>query len=129
VTQPPISEDDIVSTVIAQLRPNIVRIIRVSVESSGVNLSNYDTLVEDIIVQLRPVVSGAVQAAVSGSAGLNADNLKEKIIQQLRPFVVEGVQKEVIQIQGQSSAPALSEEQESILRISVSAENFSDKFL
>jgi len=106
-----VSEKKIVQTVISQLRPTVIRIIRVSVESSNVDLSNYKNLVEEIITKLRPVVLSAVRDAIAGSGSYNAEDLTEQIILELRPFVEEGVQKEVIQIQEQSQVPALTEEQ------------------
>jgi len=74
------------------------------VASANVDLTNYQNLVEEIIVRLRPVILSSVQTALTGSTvagNFNAEDLTERIILQLRPFVEEGVKREVVQIQQQ----------------------------
>jgi len=104
--------DQVVNTVIVQLRPTVITIIREAVSSSNLDSGNYDGLVETIIVQLRPVVLNAVQAAISSSGAngnYNAEDIAQRIILELRPFIQEGVQREVTQQQQQR--PQLTEDQ------------------
>ena len=51
-----LTAEEVVRQVSTELKPTIIQIIRTTVESANVDLSNYDNLVEVIIVQLRPVV-------------------------------------------------------------------------
>jgi len=90
----------IVSSVIRDLRPIIIRIIKESVRNYKGDLSKYGNLVETIMVQLRPVVLAEVRRALSASTDpghdhLNAEDLTAKIMLQLRGFVEEGVQEQV----------------------------------
>lgn len=87
----------IVTSVIQDLRPIIIRIIKESVRAYDGDLSQYGDLVETIMLQLRPVVLAEVRRALSTSSlkGLNAQDLTGKITIQLRPFVEEGVQEQV----------------------------------
>merc|ERR1712213_86932 len=90
----------IVSSVIQDLRPIIIRIIRESVRNYKGDLSKYGNLVETIMVQLRPVVLAEVRRALAvstdpGHDHLNAEDLTAKIMLQLRGFVEEGVQEQV----------------------------------
>jgi len=89
------SEQAIVTTVISQLREIVINIIRASVDQSGVDLTNYASLVDEIMIQLKPVVLGAVRKAIDGKTNLDAISLTEKILIQLEPFVEEGVRKEI----------------------------------
>merc|ERR1711981_798503 len=93
--------DKIVSSVIQDLRPIIVRIIRESVRNYKGDLSQYGNLVESILGQLRPVVLSEVKRALSTSSykGLEAEDLTEKIMIQLRPFVVEGVEAQIRELE------------------------------
>jgi len=87
----------IVTSVIQDLRPIIIKIIRESVRNYQGDLSQYGNLVETIITQLRPVVLAEVKRALATSSykGLDAQDLSNNIIIQLRPFVEEGVQEQV----------------------------------
>ena len=94
------TEQKIVSSVIRDLRPIIIRIIKESVRNYKGDLSKYGNLVETIMVQLRPVVLAEVRRALSASTDpghdhLNAEDLTAKIMLQLRGFVEEGVQEQV----------------------------------
>merc|ERR1712241_218301 len=90
----------IVTSVIQDLRPIIIRIIRESVRNYKGDLSKYGNLVETILTQLRPVVLAEVRRALAtstdpGHSHLKADDLTEKIMLRLRGFVEEGVQEQV----------------------------------
>lgn len=90
----------IVTSVIQDLRPIIIRIIRESVRNYKGDLSKYGNLVETILTQLRPVVLAEVRRALAtstdpGHTHLKADDLTEKIMLRLRGFVEEGVQEQV----------------------------------
>jgi hypothetical protein len=41
-----LTEDDVVSSVISELRPTVIAVIRATVESAGVNLGNPESLVK-----------------------------------------------------------------------------------
>merc|ERR1712141_400101 len=90
----------IVNSVIQDLRPIIIRIIRESVRNYKGDLSKYGNLVETILTQLRPVVLAEVRRALAtstdpGHTHLKADDLTEKIMLRLRGFVEEGVKEQV----------------------------------
>merc|ERR1712226_407718 len=90
----------IVTSVIQDLRPTIIRIIKESVRNYKGDLSKYGNLVETILTQLRPVVLAEVRRALAtstdpGHSHLKADDLTEKIMLRLRGFVEEGVQEQV----------------------------------
>merc|ERR1712241_866251 len=90
----------IVTSVIQDLRPIIIRIIKESVRNYKGDLSKYGNLVETILTQLRPVVLAEVRRALAtstdpGHTHLKADDLTEKIMLRLRGFVEEGVQEQV----------------------------------
>jgi len=89
-----------VTSVIQDLRPIIIRIIKESVRNYKGDLSKYGNLVETILTQLRPVVLAEVRRALAtstdpGHSHLKADDLTEKIMLRLRGFVEEGVQEQV----------------------------------
>merc|ERR1712018_872651 len=65
--QEKITAEKIVSSVIRDLRPIIIRIIKESVRNYKGDLSKYGNLVETIMVQLRPVVLAEVRRALSAS--------------------------------------------------------------
>ena len=89
-------EDKVVKQVTSDLKPTVIRIIQVTVSSSGVDLSNVESLLETILTQLRPVVLKEVNVALkSSSYALNANSLAERIVLTLRPFVLEALRKEV----------------------------------
>merc|ERR1712018_474277 len=97
----------IVTSVIQDLRPIIIRIIRESVRNYKGDLSKYGNLVETILTQLRPVVLAEVRRALAtstdpGHSHLKADDLTEKIMLRLRGFVEEGVQEQVRILQEES---------------------------
>ena len=52
-----LTADQVVEQVKTELRPVIIQIVRPAVLNSDVDLSNYDSLVETIMVQLNPVVT------------------------------------------------------------------------
>merc|ERR1712038_1472108 len=98
--QQQITTQKIVSSVIQDLRPIIIRIIRESVRNYKGDLSKYGNLVETIMVQLRPVVLAEVRRALAvstdpGHNALSAEEITEKIMLQLRGFVEEGVREQV----------------------------------
>ena len=104
---------EIVTSVITDLRPIIVRIIKESVRNYKGDLSKYGNLVESILGQLRPVVLAEVKRALETThyKGLDAEDLTTKIIAQLRAFVEEGVQEQVrlLQQELQNSADQVVE--------------------
>ena len=51
-----LTAEEVVLQVSTELKPTIIQIIRTTVESSNVDLSNYGNLVEVILTQLKPVV-------------------------------------------------------------------------
>ena len=68
-----------VRTIIAELRPTIIRIIQATVAQS--DLSNFDGLFQTIITQLRPVVLSEVQRALQTSKyQFNAQVLTDRIM-------------------------------------------------
>lgn len=94
--------DQIVTSVITDLRPIIIRIIRETVRSSNADLSQYDNLVQIIITQLRPVVLNEVTKALAQSTkykNLNPQDLTQQIIVQITPFVQEGVEQQIREIE------------------------------
>ena len=98
--QEKITAEKIVSSVIRDLRPIIIRIIKESVRNYKGDLSKYGNLVETIMLQLRPVVLAEVRRALAASTdpghnNLSAEELTNKIMLQLRGFVEEGVQEQV----------------------------------
>ena len=104
--EPTVSADDIVSSVIQELKPIMVRIIKQAVQNYEGDLSQYGNLVEAILRQLEPVVLVQVQNALATSShlGLSAENLTDEIIIRLRPFVEEGVQREIEELEPTVSA-------------------------
>ena len=86
--------------VIDQLRPVVIRIIRQTVRTSGLdNIGNINTLVQTISTQLRPVVFNEVERALKTSTKyqniLNANDLTQRIVVELRPFITQGVREQV----------------------------------
>ena len=74
-------EDLIVTTIIKDLRPTIIRIIQATVAQS--DLSNFDGLFQTIITQLRPVVLAEVRRALQTSTykdTLDAQVLTDRIM-------------------------------------------------
>lgn len=67
----------LVSKIILELKPTIIRIIRATVQASNRVDLNPDTLAKTIIVQLRPVVLDAAEKALqtSTSKGLGRNTL------------------------------------------------------
>ena len=51
-----LTAEEVVRMVITQLRPTAIKIVRATVLQANVDLSNYDNLVETILIQLKPVV-------------------------------------------------------------------------
>jgi len=100
----------IVNSVIQDLRPIIIKIIRESVRNYKGDLSKYGDLVETIITQLRPVVLAEVRRALATSSfkGLDAQDLSNNIIIKLRPFVEEGVQEQVRLLQQELEANSVT---------------------
>ena len=52
--------EEVVTTVITQLEPIVIKIVRATVRSANVDLNNYPNLVETIMTQLQPVVLAEV---------------------------------------------------------------------
>merc|ERR1712038_1323343 len=91
--------DKVVAQVTTELRPTVTQIVQATVSSAGIDLSDTATLLETILVQLRPVVLNEVQTAlITSPFHLNADSLTNRIVLQLRPFVADALQKEVAQV-------------------------------
>jgi len=95
-------EDRVVTQVITDLKPTVIRIVQATVSSSNVDIGNTNQLIETIIVQLRPVVLREVQNALATSPyPLNAQTLTERIVVQLRPFVGQALEQEVAKLTSQ----------------------------
>merc|ERR1712038_1386300 len=108
--QQQITTQKIVSSVIQDLRPIIIRIIRESVRNYKGDLSKYGNLVETIMTQLRPVVLAEVRRALATTSfkGLDAQDLSNNIIIKLRPFIEEGVQEQVRLLQQELEANSVT---------------------
>jgi len=89
--------EEVVTTVITQLEPIVIKIVRATVRSANVDLNNYPNLVETIMTQLQPVVLAEVQRALQTSqyVGLNAQTLTTQIVVRLRPFVETALKAEI----------------------------------
>jgi len=89
--------EEVVTTVITQLEPIVIKIVRATVRSANVDLNNYPNLVETIMTQLQPVVLAEVQRALQTSqyVGLNAQTLTTQIVVRLRPFVEKALKAEI----------------------------------
>ena len=97
--QDELTEDEVVTSVISQLQPTVIAVIRATVESAGVNVANPEGLVQTIFVELRPVVLQSVETSLQSSSSpvsFDAQSLTERILIELTPFVREGVQQELI---------------------------------
>jgi hypothetical protein len=104
-------EGQVVTRIITDLKPTIIRIIQATVSSSQVDLSNVEGLLQTILTQLRPVVSNEVNNALRASniaGNLNANSLTSRIITEMTPFVRQALQQEV---QNAQATSALSEDQ------------------
>jgi len=89
--------EEVVTTVITQLEPIVIKIVSATVRSANVDLNNYPNLVETIMTQLQPVVLAEVQRALQTSqyVGLNAQTLTTQIVVRLRPFVETALKAEI----------------------------------
>ncbi len=110
--------EEVVRTIITELRPTILRVIKATVSQTQTDLSNLDGLLRTIITQLRPVVLGEVQRALATSTyQFDAQVLTETImsrfllynesqmcrltssfllfIDQITPFVQQALRQEV----------------------------------
>merc|ERR1712156_763163 len=74
-------ENSVVKQVTTELRPTVIQVVQATVSSAGIDTSDIGKLLETILVQLRPVVLGAV-----------------RIVKELRPFVSEALKKEIAAI-------------------------------
>ena len=98
---------EIVIQIITDLESTVISIIKQIVTSANVNLSQTDSLVNTIMIQLRPVVEAAVNNALRTSSYKNLDAalLINEITLKLRPFVVEALRVEI------AAKPSVSEAQ------------------
>ena len=109
--QDELTEDEVVTSVISQLQPTVIAVIRATVESAGVNVANPEGLVQTIFVELRPVVLQSVETSLQSSSSpvsFDAQSLTERILIKLTPFVREGVQQELIARSRQVHDPNVS---------------------
>lgn len=82
-----IDEDQLVKTVITQLKPTVIQVIRGVVETAQVNLENPDELVQTILVELQPVVLNAVENSLESNSGVDSGSLTTRILIEITPFV------------------------------------------
>merc|ERR1712141_622742 len=102
-------EDQVVRQVISSLKTTVIRIVQATVSTSGVDLTNVESLLQTILIQLKPVVRQEVENAlrVTSVTGINAESLTNRIVLEITPFVRQALQQEVQKVQDN----ALSEDQ------------------
>merc|ERR1712213_279510 len=97
---------------VEKLKANVIKVVRATVSSTQVDLSNPEGLIKTILTQLRPVVLNEVQKALSTSTvagNLNANSLTERIILELTPFVRQALEQEVNKVQSQIEGQVVNE--------------------
>merc|ERR1719414_804255 len=112
-----LSEDEVVRIIINDLKPTVIKVVRATVGSAQVDLTNPEALLQTILVQLRPVVLNEVQRALSTSTvagNLNANSLTERIILELTPFVRQALQEEVGKVTSQLEGQVVNQVKQSL---------------
>merc|ERR1711953_1021706 len=112
-----LSEDQVVRIIINDLKPTVIKVVRATVSSTQVDLTNPDGLLRTILNQLRPVVLNEVQKALSTSTvagNINANSLTERIILELTPFVRQALQEEVGKVTSQLEGQVVNQVKESL---------------
>merc|ERR1712141_961333 len=90
-------EDQVVRQVISSLKTTVIRIVQATVSTSGVDLTNVESLLQTILIQLKPVVRQEVENAlrVTSVTGINAESLTNRIVLEITPFVRQALQQKV----------------------------------
>ena len=112
-----LSEDEVVRMIINDLKPTVIKVVRATVSSAQVDLTDPNALLNTILVQLRPVVLNEVQRALSTSTvagNLNANSLTDRIIRELTPFVSQALQQEVGKVTSQLESQVVNEVKQSL---------------